>query len=150
MNSEINFPPKYKMYENLEICSNYLINVKAPFVIHAKPVLLIGNGDMPIIWISAPVHPNSSERIYVVEENSTNNPAIYIEKDEKNKKVLIQVGNTTILEVTAKSETDALVTKIDFRPIGLNVYGDKSGLNVGTMTLSRNSIANSEIAFNLG
>jgi hypothetical protein len=150
MSSGINFPPKYKMYEKLEICSNSLINVKAPFVIHSNPVLLIGNGDMPIIWISAPVQPNSSKRIYVVEENSTNNPAIYIEKDEKNKKVLIQVGNTTILEVTAKSETDALVTKLDFRPIGLNVHGDKSGLNVGTMFLSGNSLANSEIAFNLG
>jgi hypothetical protein len=150
MTNDIKLPESYAPFNKLEICNNTLVNVKVPFLIGRTPLLLIGQGKSPHIWLSAPVKPKSDEWRYVVENNRSLNPAIFVEVDDQDNLVVVRINNLTIIKVIAEAEDSAICEMLDLRPIGINVYGDKNSLTVGTQKFTRNSVRNARIAFASG
>jgi len=150
MKNEITFPTGYTPYDELHLCSNTLINVKIPFLIGDTPLLLIGKNTVPNVWLSAQVSPGSHEWKYIVEENRSLNPAVYVDADDVNRTVSVRVSNKVIIKVVAQSTIKAVVEVLDFRPLGLNVHGDKSVLSLATNKYAGNSMKNSRVAFALG
>ena len=55
-----------------------------------------------------------------------------------------------IIKVVAESETTAVADIVDLRPLGINIYGDSSILNLGNNKFTQNSIVNARVAFALG
>jgi hypothetical protein len=60
------------------------------------------------------------------------------------------VDRHTVLDAESIGESDVLIKEIDLRPLGLNVYGNQSGLKLGGMQLSNNTMSGVEVAFSLG
>jgi len=86
----------------------------------------------------------------VVEKNNSLNKAIDVSISEENKSTILKAGDVTIVEATKVSEEKAIVTKIDLRPIGLNIYGDTDGLCVGTNKLTSNTFMNVHTMVGIG
>lgn len=150
MTKEISLPKNYVPYDELHLCGNTLINVKVPFLIGESPLLLIGKNTIPLIWLSAQTSPGSHEWKYIVEENRSLNPAVYVDVQDEKRTVYVKVSNIVIVKVATQSATKAVIEVLDMRPIGLNVYGDSSGLSIATNKFTGNSMMNSQVAFALG
>ena len=60
--------------------------------------------------------------------NRSLNPAVYVDVQDENKTVYVKVSNA-IIRAVAESAMKATVDVLDLRPVGLNLYGDSSGLN---------------------
>jgi len=150
MKSEISLPENYAPFDKLNLCSNILLNVQIPFSIREVALLLVGKGKTPLVWLSAPTAPGSKEWEYIVESNKSLNPAIYVEVRDQEKAVSVKVGNVIIIKVVAESETTAVADIVDLRPLGINIYGDSSILNLGNNKFTQNSIVNARVAFALG
>ena len=150
MKEEINLPKNYSPYPELIICSNTLVNVQIPFLIGQIPLLLIGMNSIPQIWLSARTARGSQEWKYIVEANKSLNPAVYVDSQDENRTVYVKVSNTIIIKAVAQSATKAAIDVLDLRPVGLNVYGDSSGLSLATNRFEGNSMMNSRAAFALG
>jgi hypothetical protein len=150
MKEEIGLPKDYFPYFELTICGNTLVNVQIPFLIERRPLLLIGKNSVPQVWLSARTSPGSHEWKYIVQANRSLNPAVYVEAQDENRTVYVRVSNTVIIRAVAQSETKAVVDVLDLRPVGLNVYGNSSGLSLATNRYAGNSMMNLQVAFALG
>jgi hypothetical protein len=150
MKEEINLPKNYFPYSELNLCSNKLMNVKIPFLIGETPLLLIGKSTIPLLWLSAKVSPKSQQWKYIVEENRSLNAAVYVDAQIEDQAVQVRVGNVVIVKIKAQSESKAVIDLLDLRPIGLNVFGDSSGLSLSTNRFTGSSMMNSKVAFVLG
>ncbi|HII4337086.1 hypothetical protein HJ171_08115 [Vibrio parahaemolyticus] len=132
------YPSQYKPLKKQTICSNVihgggqLITLKDDF-----PVL-VGSGPVPKIWLKGYTDSEHKTLSYVVEENKSNHSAVKVKTG--NNSVSVLVGSTVILSAKATSPDVVIVDKVDLRPLGLNIYGDKSALNAGGASFSNNSM----------
>jgi hypothetical protein len=51
------------------------------------------------------------------------------------------IANTVVLSVKAIDENSAEIDNLDMRPLGLNLFGTKSELRVGSNTFSGSSMS---------
>lgn len=150
LKKEISLPRNYLPYDELRLCGNTLKTVKIPFLIGETPLLLIGKNSVPQVWLSAQTSPGSHQGESLVEENRSLNPAVYVDVQDGSRTVYVKLSNIVIIKVRAQSKTNAVIDLLDLRPIGLNVYGDQSGLSFATNTFAGNSMMNSRVAFAIG
>lgn len=54
---------------------------------------------------------------------------------------MVYAGGELVLRVRQVNDQQAEVDKLDLRPIGFNIFGDKSSLNAGGMRMSGNTVA---------
>jgi hypothetical protein len=145
--SDIALPPDYVPYAELVICGNWLINGQVPFVIGGEAPLLIGKGPIPQVWLKVPMSVGGKDWEYLVQKNKVTWPAVRpfsslvqvllpLRPDQNT--VEVHYTRNRILRVRSDSETKATVEEIDLRIFGINIVGDKSGLNVA----SNNFVAN--------
>ena len=110
--------------------------------------LLIGVGPSPRVWLQAVAAPGSKEFVTVVADSKATHPAVDVTVDGV--KVIVSVQGIAVLTVEAKNDQRAVVSEIDFRPLGFNVFGNSSSLNLGGMQLSNNTFSGVNVAFGLG
>lgn len=132
-------PKEYSPFDKLEICSN-LFKGTIPIKAYEHAVVLIGRGAQPLIWLSGLVTKKGKEFKELVKKNHSLNEAVKVIISTKNNSIVVKVANIVILEVTKVSEEKAIMSKIDLRPIGLNIYGDVNRLMVGTNSFIHNTI----------
>lgn len=140
-------PEDYVPYSSIELCGNNLENVRYIFDINGFHPLLIGKG-VPYVWLSAPSSPNSQQWIPLVQRTISVNRSITIKKENNN--LSIFALSKKIIEITQISDTKARVLYIDFRRIGLNIFGDETVLHVGNTNFSGNTIENGHVFMVLG
>jgi len=58
---------------------------------------------------------------------------------EENETLNVQIGDTQILSVKTINENSAEISLLDLRPLGINLFGNKTELKVGNSTFSGNS-----------
>lgn len=141
--------PKYfKPYQNLSFCSNSILGGGHIFAMGDVLPLLIGVGPSPRVWLQAVAAPGSKEFVTVVADSKATHPAVDVTVDGV--KVIVSVQGIAVLTVEAKNDQRAVVSEVDFRPLGLNVFGNSSSLNLGGMQLSNNTFSGVNVAFGLG
>ncbi|WP_047392374.1 hypothetical protein [Chitinibacter sp. ZOR0017] len=143
-----NLPANYKPYMNLNFCSNNISGGGHIFTIGEVLPLLVGVGKTPRIWLQAVAAPRESEFITIVADSKSNHPAVEVKKTGCS--ILVYVHGKIVLSVKSVSSEMAQVSEVDFRPLGLNLFGNSSSLNLGGMHLSRNTFSNVRVAFKLG
>ncbi len=149
MNAEKSqLPREYSPFEELDICSNSFINGVIPLEVHGNIVFLVGQGEHPAVWVSAPASAMGDEWMFVVENNQALYKEAVVEFPENATVVL--VADTILLYTERLSEQKAEVTSLDLRPLGLNVYGDRNGLNVGGQRLIGNTFRNVHTMVGIG
>lgn len=143
-------PKEYLPFEKLEICSNQFIKGKVPIEVHKHAILLIGSGEQPVIWLSGPVTKEGKQFQEIIMKNKSLNEAVKVKVSAKNNSTIVKVGDITIVEVAKVSEEKAVVSQIDLRPVGLNIYGDAKELCVGTNKLVSNIFTNVHTMVGIG
>ena len=134
MEQAMNLPKEYEPYKELEFLSNKAINFRLLIKAGGFSPILIGRGDNPLIWL-AQRHPDDPEKWgYLVYANKSFHPKINVKV--VGKKVEITVEKTTLVSLEEISPTKAKLSRLDLRPIGLNIYGDESKMLIGTNTLT--------------
>ena len=129
-------PTEYKEYRIVNLCSNILTNVKYFFGVNDRVPLLIGKGDSkPVCWIFI---QNNGIWQEIVSANKSNYLPLQVFAHER--KLLIQLGDTIILDSYEEDSETLHIQKIDLRPLGLNIEGNSKGLNVGGALMSGNNI----------
>jgi hypothetical protein len=145
---DIVLPPDYVPYEELVICGNWLINGRVPIAISGEAPLLVGKGPIPQVWLKVPMSVGGKDWEYLVQKNVVTWPVAHkfsslvrvLFPDTKTVEVHYAVNR--ILRVSADSETKAIVEEINLLIFGINIVGDRSGLNVGSNSFVSNHFQN--------
>lgn len=141
-------PPEYEPYDKLYVCS-VEIRARVPFMRYDLGApLLIGKGVSPRVWMAMTDSQRPSQLVYVLKDNSPFSPQIQVSAEGG--KTVVMTGETVMCSVTRLNENEASVDILDLRPMGLNIFGDSSLLNIGSNKLNGKIGAPSGIAIMLG
>lgn len=143
-----NLPTNYQPYQSLSFCSNSIIGGGHIFAMGKVIPLLIGVGPHPRVWLQAVAAPGSKDFVTIVSDSKSTHPAVHVMVEGNT--VIVSVGGRTVLTAEARDTQSAVVSEVDFRPLGLNVFGSSTGLSLGGMQLSNNTFSGVGIAFGLG
>lgn len=143
-------PTDYEPFDELILCNNRLVNVKIPFEFKDKIPLLIGKGDVPLVWLSSPSPIDPSIWRELVRANIPIDKRIFIDYKEKERLLKVKTQFTTILEVVKHTDSNAEITQIDLKPLGLKIYGDQNSLYFGGNKFSQNNFINLKAAIKVG
>ncbi len=141
-------PADYAPYQNVSFCSNSILGGGHIFVMGKVLPLLIGIGHLPRVWLQAVASPGSKELVTIVADSKAIHPAVNVSTVRN--KVVVSVHGTAVLIAESSGDSQVVVTEVDFRPLGLNVFGNASSLNLGAMQLSNNTFSGVGVAFGLG
>lgn len=143
-----NLPKSYTPYDTLVVCSNKLIGGVNVVAIDDVLPLLIGRGFKPKIWLQAIARPDQRDFVTIVEESISKHPAVKIY--EENDVIRVEVSGVLVLAVKPTGENSAEVETLDFRPLGLNMYGTSASLTVGGSTFSQNTMSGGKVFIGFG
>ncbi|MDH3504387.1 MAG: hypothetical protein OEZ41_00975 [Nitrospirota bacterium] len=141
-------PKNYIPFNTLIICSNTLSGGGNLVAVGDVLPLLIGKGEIPKIWLQALADSKKNQFITIVEESISKHPAVKVYEESGSLNVLI--SEEIVLSVKILNQDTAVVEKLDFRPIGLNMHGDLSSLTAGGGTFSGNSMSGGGTLIGLG
>ncbi len=144
--TETNLPKEFILFEELIFCSNVIRNCNVPIVIDDRPVVLVGRGDQPKIWLWGLVDPKSKRLVPIVRSNSVLIPMTPpIKVESENNYTRVKLNDIIIIHAVKSSETTAIVDQLDMRPLGFSIYGDSSTLHVGTTTMVGNLMSGGKV-----
>jgi hypothetical protein len=141
-------PQGYIPLNSLTICSNTLLGGGNLVAIGNNLPLVIGKGEKPKIWLQALANSKENKFVVIVEESISKHPLVKIYEEFGT--LNVELAGETILAVKITGKNSAEVEKLDFRPIGLNMHGNKSSLTVGGNTFSGNSMSGGGTLIGLG
>ena len=133
-----NLPDSFETYNILKICSNTLTGGGHVLAVGEVLPIIIGRGEKPKIWLQALNDPIKKEFVLIVENSISKHPSVKV--TETDNTISITIQQTKILSVKNISDNSAEVDFIDLRPIGFNLYGDSSSMNVGNSSFTGNSM----------
>jgi hypothetical protein len=102
--------------------------------------VLFGKGSKPQIWLQTLQSPHSKKFISLVDASISVHPKIRVE--ESNHKIFVRLDGGVVLLIEQTGEDELTVHQIDLRPLGLNLYGDSTGLYAGGMSFTSSTFTN--------
>lgn len=132
-------PAGYRPYGRLTLCSNLLIGGGHLIQVGEVLPLLVGNGEIPQVWLQAPTDRTGKQFIQLVVASVAAHPAVLISVSDGI--LSVGAGGKKVLQVREVGFDEAVVELLDLRPIGFNIFGDKNGLSAGGMQMSGNTVS---------
>lgn len=145
MTKQPGLPEQYTPYEELVICSNTMVRGLIPFEFEGHFPLLVGKGKIPRIWLSALINPAERKWLHLIEDNQIIGKPFFKENplqlriSEEERLIVVSAGEYTLLRVDKRSDTQAVITQLDLRPLGLNIFGKEDGLHVANSHFRQNT-----------
>jgi hypothetical protein len=137
MIQEIKYPQKYVPIARLEVCSNELIGGGNIVGFDNFSPLLIGKGDIPLVWIYA--RADKLNWIPVVTQSESKHSKILIEKRLDQRELIISVEKVVLIHAKMLNDESCIVNQLDLRPVGLDLHGDSNELVIGNSKFSGNT-----------
>lgn len=141
-------PDGYAPYPEVKLCSNTIIGGGHIFAMGKVLPLLIGIGPAPRVWLQAVAAPGSKDFVTIVADSVSTHPAVDVSVTGRS--VVVSVRGKSVLAAEAIEDQRVVVSEIDFRPLGLNVFGSSDALSLGGMKFSHNTMSRVGVAFGLG
>ncbi len=141
-------PSEFVPYDKLTVCSNQLIGGGQLLVVGQVVPLIIGRGAQPMIWLQAPTGPGGKEFLLIVEASVSKHPAITIQS--RSDGLTVSAGPTPILRIASFDSESAIVDLLDFRSIGMAIFGGNDELNVSGMKFRSSTAIGSRAMIALG
>src|SRR5450759_2902936 len=137
-------PEEYKPYQNITFCGNTFKNLKYLIDDNGFIPFLIGMGDIPRLWIYTKKELNA---VVVVQDSVAILPVVRVDIFNNEKKLSVELTQVPGVTITKIFEMDfsadiPVVTLIDLRPVGYNVFGDTTILNIGEQKYQGNMFEN--------
>ncbi|MCX2817441.1 MULTISPECIES: hypothetical protein [unclassified Pseudomonas] len=133
-------PSSYSPYAVTKLCGNVIIGGSFWVTIGNVLPVLIGKGSKPQIWLQALQSPQSKKFILLVDSSISLHPKVRVEESGKN--IVVRLDGLLVLSLRQTADDEITVNKIDLRPIGLNFFGDESGLYAGNMSFRSSTFRN--------
>lgn len=130
-------PPEYRPFQRLDICSNSVFGGSYVALVAEVPPILIGTGATPLVWLQARSEANPEVFTELVSASVSRHPSIRVTLTEN--VLAVELGDQPIVVVRQFSFTHAEVERLDLRPIGFHLHGDRDSLIAGSFTLSRST-----------
>lgn len=143
-----NKPTDAEAYRDVILCGNTISSPAIFQLDRGVEPLMIARGTVPRIWISAPLDESRSEWRFVINDGVSLHPAFKVIKSRKS--ITIHAGATLIIAAREISPVEVVVTTLDLRPVGLNIFGDQQTLHIGSTEISESSIIGGAAAFGIG
>lgn len=143
-------PEDFVPLRKLVFCSNTLIDVPIVVTVDDEPILLIGQGAVPSVWLAAPIADPDRKWVFVVRRTQSANPGVRVQVSSAKRQAVISVAGHDVLRVSMQALDEAVVDFLDLRPIGLMVSGNANTLTLGTNRFASNTIQGASVAFALG
>lgn len=134
-----------EIYKELVVCSNMLIDTK--HIISTSSgwyPLVIRKGIKPRVWLSVKTTPkeydeskNNEEIIELIADSQIKHSAVEFSNTKYG--FQISINNQIIVEAGNHTPDSLEIIKLDFRPLGMNIYGDHTSLSLGNNSMSRNT-----------
>lgn len=133
----------FENYNELIFCSNYLRNYKSIIKQASNDFepLIIKKGDdeKPLVFLRS-YDNKKSESIDII--NGSKSVVESVKFFQSLTGCFVGYNDITILEIVQNEDNIMEVISLDLRPIGLNIFGDSTALNMGGNTMSRSSMSN--------
>lgn len=149
MSNHVQVPKNYKPMHKLILCGNTLIDVNIPFEVDGGIPLLIGANGEPQIWLNARPPSPGMPWVPVIRQNRSMHKAAQIQGVGSDT-VIVEIQGTKVLVLQKRQPDTFEVTELDLRPVGLNIYGDRSKLMIGTNQLVSNMFQNVNVMVGIG
>jgi hypothetical protein len=133
-------PPDYEPFPKMLLCGNTLINVRVPISYLGEPAFLIGRGkeergvEKPLIWLNMFTDTGTRPLIRAGQRLHADVSITEIQRGFWH----IVVMPKDVLVVRLYGEDGINIPMLDMRPLGLSIFGDTMGLNVGGKHLYEN------------
>ncbi|ARR44029.1 TPA: hypothetical protein I7241_17100 [Vibrio vulnificus] len=133
----------FENYNEIIICSNYIKNYES--IIKQsnngfEPLMIKKDNDgKPLIFLQS-YDNKKSEPIDIINGNRSLVGSVIFEHSRTG--CFVGYNDITILEVVQNEKNIMEVITLDLRPLGLNLFGDSTALNMGGNTISRSSMSN--------
>ncbi|POU19362.1 hypothetical protein C3420_13825 [Acinetobacter sp. ACNIH3] len=144
-----NLPADYQAFQTLNLCSNKVLGGGFPFSLGSELPLLVGNGPGPVIWLQAVQNSSTKELLLLVDRNVPTVKGVEVTKPEEGV-IEIFIGTTKILRIKKTGSDSAIISKLDLRPIGLNITGNQENLSIGGSSFSGNTFQGAQVVIGLG
>lgn len=142
-------PAGYVPYESLTVCSNQILGGGLFMEIGEAVPLLVGSGEeQPQVWLLAPADKSGRFFVQVVAASISLHKAISVSGDPQG--LTIMTSGVTILRVKQLDRGSAVISELDLRPLGFQVFGDARSLKVAGMEMRESSFSGVGVAFKLG
>jgi hypothetical protein len=141
-------PTNYDSPSKMIIGTNKINNVKALVAFNDFTPILIGDGEIPHIWLNIPANREGSEWYPLVKDNFSTNPNVIVIKTSNGVKVTTPEG--IVVECVKQSNGTLQVKKLDLRPFGLNITSDSKSMTVMGTSISSSTFSNMGVVVGLG
>jgi hypothetical protein len=141
-------PSGYSPFSLLNVCGNKLFGGAKILMVGDVFPVLIGRGSKPQIWLRAIESPFDKKFVSLVEASISQHNLVRVE--EYSRQIAVKVQGATVLRVEQTGEDQALVSELDLRPLGFNVYGNVSELHAGGMVFSGSSFSGGGVLVSFG
>lgn len=141
------------LYKELVVCSNTLVNTTHILSTDSGwHPLVIRKGIEPRVWLSIKVQESSdtskdSRYLELISNSEVKHSSAELTSTKYGFQIVI--NGQVIVEAGNHTDESLEVVKLDLRPLGLNIYGDHTSLNVGNNSMSRNTSVNGHAMFGI-
>lgn len=141
-------PTNYTSPSKMLIGTNKINNVKALVSFNEFTPILIGDGEIPHIWLNIPANKEGTEWYPLVKDNFSTNPNVLVIKTKNSVKITTPEG--VVIECMKKPNGTLQVNKLDLRPFGLNITSNSKSMAVMGASFSSSSFSNMGVVVGLG
>jgi hypothetical protein len=148
INKEQVLPEEYRPTGQIIFCSNTISNYKFLINVNGFYPLLIGDGEIPRIWLFSRT-PNN-DIMTLIDDSVSNVNVIKIDIRNSDRKIEIKetIQNTIILKLSYNNIPT--ITYLNLNPIGYLITGDETKLTIGTNSISGNRFSGVKTIIGLG
>ncbi|MFG0356764.1 hypothetical protein [Pseudomonas sp. zbq_11] len=133
-------PASYTPYGVTKLCTNTVVGGAFLLAIGDVIPVLFGKGAKPQIWLQALQSPQSKKFITLVDASIPVHPKMRVE--EFDQKIFVKLDGAVVLSLEQTGDDELTVNEIDLRPLGLNLYGNSSGLHAGGVSFKSSTFSN--------
>ena len=141
-------PKHYRAPEKVVIGSNTLENVNIIMSFNGFVPLLIGDGDIPHVWLNIPANNEGTEWYPLVKDNFSTNSKVLVKETKTSLKISTPDG--VVLECKKKEDGSIVVLLLNLNPFGLKVESDANQLSIMNQTFQKNGFKNVGTMFGIG
>jgi hypothetical protein len=143
MTNSVSTPPDYEPYGTVDLCGNFLQNVKFFFEVDGMIPVLIGKGVVPKIWLFQ--RDVEGKGVALIEKSISQSTDIFVNIDVDASEINVFFDNKVvkmhILSLTF-SPSKIVIKKLDLQVVNLYIFGDRNGLDIAGNIVKGNRMSN--------
>ncbi|PLX41354.1 MAG: hypothetical protein C0608_06200 [Deltaproteobacteria bacterium] len=143
-------PDDYRPFANVEVCGIKGRNVE--YIVEAEgfPPVLIGMGEAPLVWMAQVTEEPDAPWRWVVNQGVSASSAIRVLANTEEHSVLVKKRSVPLLAAYIEQGGKLVVTHLDMRPLGINIYSDDGHFYAGDAKMDNCVYINVRSMFEIG